>query len=171
MFSFFDTNFMSKPNHPEIKATAKTYNGYQYRLHNETAVAHADLATAKTNEIYFMYNIIDKPEILNTGDYCAEIGEYVRSFRLKDFSEQNFNMSSDLVTDAYAGVSVGDTLVPRSIADTTDTMKWKKTADVSGYGVYLEVISKTLYGSFTYQKGAGTIPGGYVVKVHIVDLV
>lgn len=171
MFSFYDTNFIGKSNYPDIKATVDTYNGYQFKLDSGTAVANATADDIKAGEIYFMYNIIDKPEIENTEDYYVEANEYIRAFRLKDFAGMSFNFSSDLVTDTYATVNVGDKLVGRSTANTTDTMKWNVAADVTGYSVYLEVMKKTTFGTFTYQKGAGTIPGGYIVKVHVVDLV
>lgn len=167
MFSFYDTNFIGKANHPEIKATVDTYNGYQFKLDDDTAVANATADDIKSGEIYFMYNIIDKPEIENTEDYYVKSNEYIRAFRLKDFAGLSFNFTGDLVTDTYTNVKVGDKLVGRSVADTTDPMKWKVAEDVTGYSVYLEVMKKTTYGTFTYQKGTGTIPGGYIVKVHV----
>jgi hypothetical protein len=161
---------LNKSNYPEIVATVDTYNGYQFKLSDDTAVPHTNAAGVQTGETYFMFNIIDKPEIENTGDYYVGSGEYIRAWRLKDFIGEKFNLSSDLVTDTYGDVSAGDTLVGRSAADSTSTMKWKVAADVSAYGVYLEVVEKSTFGAFTYEKGAGTIPGGYVVKVCSNDL-
>lgn len=171
MFSFYDTNFLSKPNHPEIVATVDTYNGYQFKLSDSTAVPNANADDVKAEETYIMCNIIDKPDLENTSDYYVVAGEYIRAYRAKDLADLSFNMSSELVTDTYSGVSAGDFLVGRSTADTTDTMKWNVIADVTGYSVYLEVLKKTTFGAFTYQKGVGTIPGGYLVKLHVVDLV
>lgn len=171
MFSFYDTNFMDKPNHPEIVATLDTYNGYQFKLSGDTAVPNATADDVKAAETYIMLNIIDKPDLDNTSDYYVTAGEYIRAYRTKDLADLSFNMSSELATDTYSTVSVGDTFVGRSTADTTDTMKWKKVASVAGYSVYLEVLKKTTYGAFTYQNGVGTIPGGYLVKLHVVDLV
>lgn len=167
LFSFFDSNYMNKSNHPEIVATVDTCNGYQFKLSDDTAVANATADDVKAGETYFMFNIIDKPEIENTGDYKVSAGEYIRAYKLKDFVGEKFNMSYDLVTDTYANVSKGDKLVGRSTADTTNTMKWKKLADVSGYSVYLEVVDKTSFGNFTYELSSN---GGYVVKVCAVDL-
>jgi len=70
-----------------------------------------------------------------------------------------------LVTDAFADVAVGNFLIGRSVADTTNTMLWTKTADPSTYAIYLKVIKKTTFGAFTVDAGGGTVAGGYVVEV------
>ena len=72
-------------------------------------------------------------------------------------------MSADLLTDAFADVAVGALIIGRSVADTTNPMKWTKTADVSAYEIYLKVIKKTTFGAFTIDAGGGTVAGGYVV--------
>ncbi len=170
LFNFHDSNFLNKSNHPEIVATVDTYNGNQFKLSGDTAVPNATAADVQTGEVYIMKNIIDKPEILNTDDYKVSAGEYIRCYRLKDFAGEKFDMSADLVSDAYADVAVGSKLVGRSTADTTNTMGWKVVADVSGYSTYLEVVDKTPFGAFTIDKEGGTVAGGYLVKVHVVDL-
>jgi hypothetical protein len=73
-------------------------------------------------------------------------------------------MAGDLATDTYSTVSVGDTFIPRTLADTTNTMKWKKGTATS-YEVYLEVVKKTTFGAFTVDADDGTVPGGYLVVV------
>ena len=165
LFKFHDSNFLNGYNKPNVVAIADTYNGYQFNVVSDTQVIVPDLATAKLGDIYVMWNIIDKPEIINTEDYYVESGEYIRAFRLKDFVGQQLDMSSDLITDTYADVAVGNYLIPRSVVDTTNTMKWTKTADPSTYAIYLKVIRKTTFGSFTIDAGGGTVPGGYVVEV------
>jgi hypothetical protein len=147
LFKFHSSNFINGFNDPTIKATVDTYNGYQFKKSDGTAVAHATATEAQAGDIYVMFNIIDKPEILNTEDYKVKAGEYIRGFRLKDYVGLQLDMSADLVTDTFSGVVKGDKLVPRTTADTTDTMKWKKLADVTGYEVYLEVVDKTTFGT------------------------
>ena len=165
LFKFNDSNFLNVPNHPEIVATVDTYNGYQFKVVSDEAVPHATAVEAQAGDGYIMLNIIDKPEIENTDDYKVKAGEHIRGFRLKDIVGLKLDMSADLVTDTFATVAVGDKLVGRSTEDTTDTMKWKKLADVTGYEVYLEVIKKTTFGAFTVDAGGGAVAGGYLVKV------
>ncbi len=165
LFKFYDTNFMKVPNHPEVVASAVTYNGNQFKLVDDVATVHATAAEVQAGDIYVMLNIIDKPEIKNTDEYCVTAGENIRAFRLKDCVGLKFDMSADCLTDAFADVSEGDLLVGRSAADTTDTMKWKVLADVTDYEVYLKVVKKTTFGAFTIDAGGGTVAGGYVVEV------
>jgi len=170
MFKFHDSNFLNKSNHPEIIATTDTYNGNQFKLVDDTAVPNATEADVKAGETYIMANIIDKPEILNTDDYKVVSGEAIRAYRLKDFSGEKFDISADLVIDAFTSVNKGDKLVGRSAADITDTMGWKVATDVTGFAVYLEVVKKTTFGAFTVDKNGGSVAGGYLVKVHVADL-
>ena len=169
LFKFHDSNFLNGYNKPNVVAIANTYNGYQFNVVSDTQVIVPDLATAKLGDIYVMFNIIDKPEIINTDEYKVVAGEYIRAFRLKDLVGQQFDMSADLITDAFADVAVGNYIIGRSVADTTNTQKWTKTADPSTYEIYLKVIRKTTFGSFTIDAGGGTVPGGYVVEVMAND--
>jgi|688.fasta_scaffold171153_2 hypothetical protein len=169
LFKFHDSNFLGGFNKPNVKAIADTYNGYQFNVTSDTQVIVPDLATAKLGDIYVMLNIIDKPEIINTDSYKVIADEYIRAFRLKDYVGQQFDMSADLATDAFADVAVGALLIPRSVADTTNTMKWTKTADASAYEIYLKVIKKTTFGAFTVDASGGTVAGGYVVEVMAND--
>lgn len=169
LFKFHDSNYLNKSNHPEITATVDTYNGNQFKLVGNTAVPHATAAEVQAGDGYIMFNVIDKPEIINTDDYKVGSGEYIRAYRLKDFAGEKFDMSADLVSDAFASVSVGSKLVGRSAADTTSPMEWKVASDVTGYAVYLEVVAKSTFGAFTIDKNGGAVAGGYVVLVHVVD--
>jgi len=165
LFKFHDSNYLNVANHPDIAATVDTYNGNQFKLSGKTAVPHATVAEVQAGDGYIMLNIIDKPEILNTDDYKVKAGEYIRAYRLKDVIGLEFDLSGDLVSDAFADVTVGSKLVGRSTVDTTDTMEWKVLADVTGYEVYLEVEKKTTFGTFTIDKNGGSVAGGYLVKV------
>ena len=175
LFKFHDSNFIKVPNLPNVVATEDTYNGNVFALdydvtidsvvYDVAATPLADAAAAQAGDFYIMSNIIDKPEILNTEDYKVEAGEYIRSYRAKDIVGLFLDVAGDLVTDTYSGVAKGSYLVPRSLADTTDTMKWKKATDVSGYEVYLEVVRKTTFGAFTIDAGGGDVPGGYLCVV------
>ena len=170
LFKFHDSNFLNGYNKPDVVAIADTYNGYQFNVVSDTQVIVPDLATAKLGDIWVMLNIIDKPEIINTDEYKVSAGEYIRAFRLKDYVGQQLDMSSDLVTDTFANVAEGDFIISRSVADTTNTQKWTKTADPSTYAIYLKVIKKTTFGAFTIDAGGGTVPGGYVVEIMANDL-
>jgi hypothetical protein len=165
LFKFHDSNYLNGYNDPTIVATVDTYNGNQFKKSSGTAVPFATATEAQAGDIYVMFNIIDKPEITSTDSYKVSAGEYIRGFRLKDYVGQQLDMSADLITDAFSGVVAGDKLVPRTTADTTDTMKWKKLADITGYEVYLEVVKKTTFGAFTTDIGGGTVAGGYLVEV------
>jgi hypothetical protein len=165
LFKFHDSNYLNVSNRPEISATTTTYNGEQFKLVGDTAVPHATATEVQAGDAYVMLNIIDKPEIKNTDDYCVKSGERIRAYRLKDIVGLQLDLSADLVTDAFSTVTTGAFLVGRSIADTTDTMGWKVVADVTGYEVYLKVERKTTFGSFTVDKNNGTVAGGYLVTV------
>lgn len=165
MFKFHDSNFLNGFNRSDIVATVDTYNGNQFALSNDTAVPFTNAAGVQTGDGYVMMNIIDKPEILNTDDYYVTAGEYIRAFRLKDYVGLEVDLSEDLISDAWADVAVGNYLVGRSADDTTETMGWKKAADVSSYEIYLVVKAKTTFGSYTTDKAGGTVKGGYLCEI------
>jgi hypothetical protein len=97
LFKFNDSNFLHGSNISDVVATANTYNGYQFKIVADEAVAIATDAEAKTVDIYVMNNIINKPEIENTDDYYVVDGENIRAWRLKNHIGQKINMSQDLV--------------------------------------------------------------------------
>ena len=169
LFKFHDSNFLEKSNHPDVVATVDTYNGEQFKIVTtagvDTAVPFATDAEVKLGNAYVMWNIIDKPQIYNTDDYKVAAGGALRTFRIKDFIGEKFDVSADVVSDAFATVAVGDTLVGRCAADTTNTMGLKKVADVTGYAVYYVVTKKSTFGAFTIDKTGGAVAGGYVLKV------
>lgn len=165
MFKFHDSNYLNGFNRSDVKATVDTYNGNQFKIYNDTAVPYTNATEVQAGDGYVMMNIIDKPEITSTDSYKVVANEYIRAFRLKDFVGLEVDLSADLVSDAWASVSVGDTLVGRSAADTTETMGWKKAADVSSYEIYLVVKAKTTFGSFTVDAGGGTVEGGYLCEI------
>lgn len=169
LFKFYDSNFITVPNHPEVVASANTYNGYQFKLVGDTATVHATAVEVQAGDAYVMLNIIDKPEVLNTDEYFVKSGEFIRAYRLKDLVGFKLELSADLITDAFSGVNAGDLLVGRSTADTTDGMKWKVLADVTGYEVYLKVVKKTTFGAFTSDGAGGTVDGGYLVQVMSIN--
>ena len=169
LFKFHDSNFLNVSNKPNVKAIADTFNGYQFNVTSDVQVLVPDLATAKLGDIYVMCNIIDKPEIINTDSYKVVADEYIRAFRLKDMVGLQLDMSADLLTDAFADVAVGNYIIGRSVADTTNVMKWTKTANPADYEIYLKVIKKTTFGAFTIDAGGGTVAGGYVVEVMAND--
>jgi len=170
LFKFHDSNFINGFNKPNVVAIANTYNGNQFNVVADTQVIVPDLATAKLGDIYVMLNIIDKPEILNTDDYKVVAGEYIRAFRLKDFVGQQFDMSADLCTTAFGSVATTGYLIPRSAVDTTDTMEWGYVGtEPADYEIYLKVVAKTTFGTFTVDKDGGTVLGGYTVEVMSIN--
>jgi hypothetical protein len=175
LFKFHDSNYLNGFNNPNIVATGDTYNGEVFAVSygatvngvvtEVAATPIVDATATQAGDFYVMWNIIDKPEILNTEDYKVGIGEKIRGFKFKDYVGQMVDISADLVTDDYTTVAVGNYIIPRSLADTTDTKKWKKSASVTGYEVYLQVVKKTTFGTFTIDAGGGTVKGGYLCVI------
>lgn len=112
--------------------------GVVFDLVNKT-VALPDATTAKGN-VALVFNTIDKPEIKTPNDYTIEIGENPRIFPLKSLAGRIIDMDSSQITTAYASLAVNDKLTLG-----TDG-KWVKTADVTGYATYLQIVEKTTFG-------------------------
>lgn len=104
------------------------------------AVALPTAITAKQAGLAVVMNRIDKPETLTPNDYRIEVGEFPRIFTLASLAGHLFDMDDAVVTTAYNTLAVGDKLVVG-----TDG-KWAKSADVSDYAEYLEVVEKTSFG-------------------------
>ena len=104
------------------------------------AVVLPTATTAKQAGLAVVMNRIDKPETLAPNDYRIEVGEFPRIFTLASLAGHLFDMDDAAVTTAYNTLAVGDKLVVG-----TDG-KWAKSADVSGYAEYLEIIEKTSFG-------------------------
>ena len=102
------------------------------------AVALPTTTTAKQAGLAVVMNRIDKPKTPNA--YRIELGEFPRIFTLASLAGHLFDMDDAVVTTAYNTLAVGDKLVVG-----TDG-KWAKSADVSGYAEYLEVVEKTSFG-------------------------
>lgn len=102
------------------------------------AVALPTTTTAKQAGLAVVINRIDKPKTPN--DYRIEVGEFPRIFTLASLAGHLFDMDDAVVTTAYNTLAVGDKLVVG-----TDG-KWAKSADVSGYAEYLEIVEKTSFG-------------------------
>lgn len=104
------------------------------------AVALPTATTAKQTGLAVVMNRIDKPETLTPNDYRIEVGEFPRIFTLASLAGHLFDMDDTVVTTAYNTLAVGDKLVVG-----TDG-KWAKSADVSDYAEYLEIVEKTSFG-------------------------
>lgn len=102
------------------------------------AVALPTSTTAKQAGLAVVMNRIDKSKTPN--DYRIEVGEFPRIFTLASLAGHLFDMDDAVVTTAYNTLAVGDKLVVG-----TDG-KWSKSADVSGYAEYLEIVEKTSFG-------------------------
>lgn len=104
------------------------------------AVALPTAITAKQAGLAVVMNRIDKPETLTPNDYRIEVGEFPRIFTLASLAGHLFDMDDAVVTTTYNTLAVGDKLVVG-----TDG-KWAKSADVSDYAEYLEIVEKTSFG-------------------------
>lgn len=104
------------------------------------AVALPTATTAKQAGLAVVMNRIDKPETLTPNDCRIEVGEFPRIFTLASLAGHLFDMDDAVVTTAYNTLAVGDKLVVG-----TDG-KWAKSADVSDYAEYLEIVEKTSFG-------------------------
>jgi hypothetical protein len=140
--------FKHARNNPRLKAAAQLKNGFVVIPDeaNGTCAAPAAQADAQSRNVWVVYNIIDKPEVLSTKDFTIEAGEYVRQFLLADLEGLPVELNEDVVNTAYASVSVGDVLVP----DHDGSGKWVKadgvTYDEATYAIALEVLEKTTFG-------------------------
>ena len=111
--------------------------------YKEAAEASTNDAGAKADKLYVAMNIIDTPELWNQADFVIPAGSYIRAFNLNDLVGYPVELSSDLVTTAYASVAVGEFLVP--VPAGANAMMWKKATD-TGYACVLKVIEKTTFG-------------------------
>ena len=154
MIKFKDSNFLTVPNHPEIKVgVGQTIpNGGVFTVSGDTTVV--PLATDK--ELFIAVNVIDKPDLKNTNDFQLKAGDFAKAYRMKDLVGLKFDMDATLVSDAYSTITVGETLVP-------DGTKWKVGTIATG-GVGFEVYEKNTFGMFTTYKGTD-VAGGLGVKV------
>lgn len=111
--------------------------------YDQAAEASTNDAGAKTDDLYVCMNIIDTPELQNTTDYKIIAGGFINSWNLPTLKGMTVELSSDLVTTAFASVAVGDHLVP--VPAGSNAMKWKKAGD-TGYACTLKVLEKTTFG-------------------------
>ena len=134
-------------NNPRCKVNAELQNGMVVLLDevNKQAAVPASATDAQGEDVYVVFNIIDKPEIRNTEDFKIEAGEYVRAFYMKDLNELPVLLSEHVLAD-YANTSVGDVLVPAG----DGTGKWVvpdgTTIIAADYAVNLEVVEKNSFG-------------------------
>jgi hypothetical protein len=148
MFKFGSLKAFNARNNPRTKAVSILKNGYVVVLDEvaKTATVPATAAIAKGKNLYFAYNIVDKPEIRNSTDFQIEINEYVRAFLIADLVELPVEFDSTIVSSTYSTVDVGEILVPEAA-----TGKWI-IADgtvivASAYTINLLVTEKTSLGN------------------------
>lgn len=134
-------DFKVAQNFGYLKTPAVLENGMAVTYDLKTkAVALPTAITAKQAGLAVVMNRIDKPETLTPNDYRIEVGEFPRIFTLASLAGHLFDMDDAVVTTAYNTLAVGDKLVVG-----TDG-KWAKSADVSDYAEYLEIVEKTSFG-------------------------
>lgn len=134
-------DFKVAQNFGYLKTPAVLENGMAVTYDLKTkAVALPTTTTAKQAGLAVVMNRIDKPETLTPNDYRIEVGEFPRIFTLASLAGHLFDMDDAVVTTAYNTLAVGDKLVVG-----TDG-KWAKSADVSDYAEYLEIVEKTSFG-------------------------
>jgi len=139
-------------NNPRVKCATDVKNGYVFTIddngsnYKEEAVAFADAAGAKAGDAYVAMNIIETPELWRLSEHKIAAGEFIRAIKLDDLVGFPVELSSDLVTTAYADVAVGDVVVPsNSTDDAAAPLVWKK-AVATGYTVGIEILEKTTFG-------------------------
>ena len=134
-------DFKVAQNFGYLKTPAVLENGMAVTYDLKTkAVALPTATTAKQAGLAVVMNRIDKPETLTPNDYRIEVGEFPHIFTLASLAGHLFDMDDAVVTTAYNTLAVGDKLVVG-----TDG-KWAKSADVSDYAEYLEIVEKTSFG-------------------------
>lgn len=134
-------DFKVAQNFGYLKTPVVLENGMAVTYDLETkAVALPTAATAKQAGLAVVMNRIDKPETLTPNDYRIEVGEFPRIFTLASLAGHLFDMDDAVVTTTYNTLAVGNKLVVG-----TDG-KWAKSADVSDYAEYLEIVEKTSFG-------------------------
>ena len=134
-------DFKVAQNFGYLKTPAVLENGMAVTYDLKTkAVALPTATTAKQAGLAVVMNRIDKPETLTPNDYRIEVGEFPRIFTLASLAGHLFDMDDAVVTTTYNTLAVGDKLVVG-----TDG-KWAKSADVSDYAEYLEIVEKTSFG-------------------------
>lgn len=126
-------------------------NGYGVTVDEGAKTSALPTSTTAKGDVWIVMNRIDKPEIHESNEYVILVGENPRLFRAKSLDERIIDMDTDAVTTAYASLAKGDKLTFG-----TDG-KLVKTADVTGYATYFEIIEKTTFGG-----------NGLAVKVVVV---
>lgn len=114
-------------------------NGYGVSYDLAAKVVTLPTATTAKGDVAIVMNTIDKPEIKAPNDFEIEIGEYPRIFPLKNLNGRTLQFDTDAVTTAYASLAKNDKLTLG-----TDG-KWVKTADVTGYATYLQIVELTTF--------------------------
>lgn len=106
----------------------------------EYATLPTDATTAKT-AAHFVWNVIEKPEVLNEVDYVIDSGDFARIFEFPQ--GELMDVSADLVVTTT--VSTGDILVP-----TASGKYVVATASDTGYKFGLKVKEATSFGGSGY---------------------
>lgn len=104
----------------------------------EYATLPTDATTAKTAN-HFVWNVIDKPEVLNETDYVIDSGAFARIFEYTQ--GELMDVSADLVVTTT--VATGDVLVP------TASGKYV-VSTATGYKFALKVKEATTFGGSGY---------------------
>jgi len=137
-------------NNPRVQSAVDVKDGYVFNIvdgstYKEQATAFTADADAEKGNLYVAMNIIDTPELWRQSDFVIKAGSYIRSFRLDTLVGATVEMSSDLCITAFAGVNVGDVLVPAHSTDATP-MAWKLQGASTTYAIGLKVLEKTTFG-------------------------
>lgn len=148
MFKFHDSNFLTVPNFPDVKAGIVLKNGYGVAVADKKATA----AAAAAKEIYVVLNAIDKPELKNTEDYQIEVGEYARVYNLLDVVGLEFDLSADLITGAAPDGSK-KYLIPNG----DGTWKAVVVGSLVKDAPYFEVVKTTKFGGRVIENKTGYV--------------
>lgn len=132
-------NYKNAVNVGFCAAEVELHNGMVVEFDKATKKAKLP-TTATAAGLAIVMNNIDKPETESPNDYVIEVGEYPRLFVLESLKDRMLSMDCDQIATAYASISVGDCLVPK----TNGT--WEKNNTTSSYPFVLKVIEKNNFG-------------------------
>lgn len=119
---------------PDAVAQSDLKNGYVVVRGVDAKGKHiATLPASETEckgELYFVWNVIDKPELDSDSDYVIKKGEFARIFKFK--ADYPVLVTKDLITNTIASEKY-------LVADEVNFGKLKAVSDIEGYAVALQI--------------------------------
>ena len=147
MFKFGTIGGFKASNNPRVTCATDVVNGQAFSIVTdgiqETATAFANSnAVRDASEVWVVFNVIDRPELLNSDDFVIPAGSPIRAFKLNDIIGLTVELSMDVITGAVVP-DVNAILIP------DDDMNWRiavSPADDGDYPLALQVMGQTTFG-------------------------